>query len=525
MPNASSMRRVMRIFSLFIGALVACSPTKPPAADADSFPGFTLFGGFGSDRTSLVAENNVEVHSWTHDRIGGYSAYLLPNGNLMRPALASGSAMNGGGAAGLVQIWDPSSVRVWQYQYASTTVRSHHDLEPLPNGNVLLVAWEQKTAAQAVQAGLDHSAEIWPDHIVEVEPVGATGGNIVWEWHAWDHLIQDHDPTKSNYGVVGEHLELLDINLGGGGLGSGDWMHINGISYNPQWDQIVLSSHTLNEVYVIDHSTTTSQAAGHTGGNSDRGGDILYRWGNAANYRVPVPAYFHVVHCSVWIPQGYPGAGHLMVFNNREGQSSSIVVEWIPPADASGHYAQPAPGTAFGPASPVWAYTAAGFYSNHLGGCQRLPNGNTLIVESMTGNLFEVDMGGEVEWSYSPGGQISRATRYGMNDPGIIALGLSSGVDPEPTPEAPTLRLTQNSPNPFRSSTTIGYELPADGPITLKVYDVLGQAVATLRDGHEAAGPSSVEFDASHLGQGIYFYRLEAAGRNETRKLIVHGGK
>jgi hypothetical protein len=522
MPNGSFMRRVMRTFCLFFGSLVACSsPAKPPAddADADSYPGFTLYSVFGSTSTSLVDQDNVEVHSWNHDRIGGYSVYLLPNGNIMRPALSNTSAMNGGGAAGLVQTWDPNSSRVWQYQYATSTVRSHHDIEPLPNGNVLLIAWELKTAAQAVQAGLDHSAEIWPDHIVEIDPVGAAGGNIVWEWHAWNHLIQDHDPTKDNYGVVGNHPELLDINLGGGPLGGGDWMHINGISYNPEWDQIVISSHTLNEVYVIDHSTTTSQAAGHTGGNSGRGGDILYRWGNPANYRVPVPEYFHVVHCSVWIPQGSPGAGHLMVFNNREGQSSSIVVEWIPPANAAGHYVQPPPGGPFGPASPNWAYTAAGFYSSHLGGCQRLPNGNTLIAESMSGNLFEVDTGGEVEWSYSPGGQISRALRYGMNDPGIIALGLAVGV--EPMPVAPAFRLAQNSPNPFGASTTIAYELPAAGPITLQLYDALGRAVATLQDRVKAAGPGSIELAAGELRSGVYFYRLEAAGQSETKKLIV----
>ncbi|HWN81134.1 MAG TPA: aryl-sulfate sulfotransferase, partial [Candidatus Udaeobacter sp.] len=481
--------------------------------------GFTLFSVFGSSTTQLVDRQNVEVHSWTHDRVGGYAVYLLPNGNIMRPALSSGSGMNGGGAAGLVQTWSPTDVRVWQYQYASSTVRSHHDIGPLPNGNVLLVAWELKTAAQAVQAGLDHSAEIWPDHIVEVQPVGATGGNVVWEWHAWDHLIQDHDPTKSNYGVVGQHPELLDINLGGGGLG-GDWMHINAVSYNPEWDQIVISSHTLNEVYVIDHSTTTAEAAGHTGGDSGRGGDILYRWGNPGNYRVPGPPYFNVVHCSIWIPQGSPGAGHLMAFNNREGQSSSLIVEWIPPASASGQYVQPSPGTAFGPPSPNWAYTAAGFYSNHLGGCQRLPNGNTLIAESTTGHLFEVDPGGEVEWDHTPGGQIARALRYGTNHPGIIALGLANGVAPAPT--APGFGLSQNSPNPFRGTTTIGYELAAAGRITLEVYDVLGHAVATLRDGPEPAGRRLVEFDARDLGSGIYFYRLEAPGFSETKKLVVH---
>jgi hypothetical protein len=302
MPDGSrTTREAMRASSVFAG-LIGISVVLPPVVGASPYPGFTLYSPFGSTSTFMVDEDNDEVLSWTHDRSGGYAVYLLPNGNIIRPALSTTSALNGGGAAGLVQIWNPNSVKVWQYQYATSTVRSHHDIAPMPNGNVLLIAWELKTAAQAVQAGLDHSAEMWPDHIVEIDPVGSSGGNIVWKWHAWDHLIQDHDPTKDNYGVVEDHPELLDVNLNGGGLGGGDWMHVNGISYNPEWDQIVFSSHTLNEVYVIDHSTTTAEAAGHTGGNSGQGGDLLYRWGNPDNYGAPGSEYFHVVHCSVWIP-------------------------------------------------------------------------------------------------------------------------------------------------------------------------------------------------------------------------------
>ena len=72
--------------------------------------------------------------------------------------------------------------------------------------------------------------EMWPTAIFEVEPSGPTGGNVVWEWHLWDHLIQDADPTKENYGVVGDHPELMDVNLGEvSGIGGGDWDHANAI--------------------------------------------------------------------------------------------------------------------------------------------------------------------------------------------------------------------------------------------------------------------------------------------------------
>ena len=284
-------------------------------------------------------------------------------------------------------------------------------------------AWEVKTAAQAAAAGRRNAREMWPDHIIEVEPVGASGGNIVWEWHAWDHLIQDYDSTKANYGVVGDHPELIDINLGFSmGPGGGDWLHINGIGYNPELDQIVISSHQLDEFYVIDHSTTTAQAAGHTGGNSGKGGDILYRWGNPANYRAPGSRYFDVVHCSIWIPDSLPGGGNIMAFNNGEGRRYSEIVEITPPIDSSGSYIY-IPGAAYGPSAPAWTYSAGtSFYSQHLGSCQRLPNGNTLISESTSGYLFEVDSSGNMLWNHNYSRQVAKSYRYARDYPGVAAL-------------------------------------------------------------------------------------------------------
>jgi hypothetical protein len=346
----------------------------------------------------------------------------LENGHVLRTAQINNATFNAGGAQGVVQEANWSGNLVWEFIYSNTQHHTHHDIEPMPNGNVLLIAWELKTAAQARQAGYSRNVALWPDHIVEVEPVGSSGGNIVWEWHAWNHLIQDYDATKDNYGVVANHPELLDINMVAGvGPQGGDWMHINAVSYNAERDEIVISSHTLNEIYVIDHSTTTAEAASHAGGNRGKGGDILYRWGSPANYDAPGTAYFRVVHCSVWIPEECPGAGHILAFNNREGLGTSIVAELVPPRDSLGNYAL-VPGSAYGPAVPIWTYTAAGFYSNHLGGCQRLRNGNTLIVESTSGYLFEVNASGAVQWSYARGGEIVRGLRYALDYPGVYAL-------------------------------------------------------------------------------------------------------
>lgn len=484
---------------------------------SQAYPGYTLYTA-SSTRTNLIDLNNSVVKYWTHTRSGGYSVYLLPNGDLMRPALSTGSTINGGGASGIVQKYSWSGSLLWEYTHSSSTYRTHHDICPMPNGNVLLIAWEVKTAAQAVAAGLNHSAVIWPDKIIEVQPSGTTGGTIVWEWHFWDHLIQDYDPTKANYGVVADHPELLDINVGS--AGSGDWMHCNGISYNEELDQIVISSHELDEIYVIDHSTTTAEAAGHTGGIYGKGGDFLYRWGRPSNYRAAGSQIFNVVHCSIWIPDTLPGGGHIMAFNNREGTSSSMVVEIIPPTDSAGFYSH-TPGTAFGPADPVWSYSATGFYSNHLGGNQRLPNGNTIISESTSGNLFEVTSSGNIVWNYSPGGEIVRVLRYGFDYPGLV--GISNSVSSIPG----DYELSQNFPNPFNPVTTIYYSLPKSARVTMKVYDILGNEVRTLlNDEQISSGRNNVVWDSKNnsgmtVASGVYFYKIVTDEFSKTMKMIL----
>ncbi|MCE1189387.1 MAG: aryl-sulfate sulfotransferase [Ignavibacteria bacterium] len=409
--NLKRVKHLLTICIIIIGFAVV--------TEAQSYPGYTLYGPNNGKYTYLINSSNAVVHSWTHSKSGGYSQYLLSDGSVIRSAVSTNSSLNGGGATGVVQKYSWAGALTWEYTYSSSTYRSHHDICPMPNGNVLLIAWETKTAAQAVQAGLNHSGVIWPDHIVEVQPVGSTGGNIVWEWHAWDHLIQDYSSSKDNYGVVADHPELLDLNVGSSA--TGDWMHINGISYNPDLDQIVISSHNLDEVYVIDHSTTTAQAKTHAGGKWGKGGDFLYRWGCPSNYRAAGTHVFDVVHSAAWIPAGLPGAGHILAFNNRESQSTSMVVELALPTDTAGNYIRTA-GSAYGPLSPVWSYTASGFFSVHLGGVQRLPNGNTMIAQSTSGKLFEVTSSGTVVWSYTPGGEIVRVLRYGFSFPGVSAL-------------------------------------------------------------------------------------------------------
>jgi hypothetical protein len=81
--------------------------------------------------------------------------------------------------------------------------------------------------------------------------------------------------------------------------------------------------------------------------------------------------------------------------------------------------------------------------------------------------------------------------------------------------------LSANYPNPFNPTTHINYALPADVYVSLKIYNPLGQLVATLVDRYEAAGYRSVEFDASSVPSGIYFFRMRAGPFVEVGKMIL----
>jgi hypothetical protein len=81
--------------------------------------------------------------------------------------------------------------------------------------------------------------------------------------------------------------------------------------------------------------------------------------------------------------------------------------------------------------------------------------------------------------------------------------------------------LQQNYPNPFNPSTTIEYSIPQSGLVTLKVFNVLGKEVATLVNGQNDAGNHTVEFNASALNSGVYFYKIESDNFVETKKMIL----
>lgn len=435
----------------------------------NAFQGYTLIFPFNSTNTYLVDMQGRIVNQWESKYTPGEVAFLEENGHLLRAAkLRDSEAIFAGmGPGGRVQEFTWEGQVIWDFKFHNDTQIQHHAVTRMPNGNVLMIVWERKSpeeqAAAGVKPDISSKYDMLVDSLVEVTPAGVTGGEIVWEWHLWDHMIQDHDASKEHFGDVAEHPELIDVNcartgmafvnlsratpaptpsgnqatreqggrkaaaksdveklkgIGYVGAGTGgnskkflgliaDWTHVNAAAYNPELDQIILSSREFSEIWVIDHSTTTAEAAGHRGGRSGKGGDILFRWGNPANYRAGTEAdrkLFHQ-HDAHWIPPGLPGAGNVLLFNNgpRPDGEYSTVDEIALPNDARGRYDKPS-GAPFGPAEPLWSYSAptkAEFFGRFMSGAQRLPNGNTLASTGFTGTIVEVTPNKEVVWRYA----------------------------------------------------------------------------------------------------------------------------
>jgi hypothetical protein len=411
--------------------------------------GYTLFMPLQSNRAFLMDCQGNVVHYWEGPTLNSGSTLLLENGHL----LYSGMYYNNGetppygypGAGEIVEL-DWNSQVVWEYEFASDSSWQHHDLEVLPNGDILFLAWELLPAEAVLQAGRDPTLipeeGILADAVFQVHKT-ETGGEIVWEWRVWDNLVQDLDSSKDNYGSVRENPGNIDLNFQGTAYASGrtdmDWTHVNSLDYNAKYDQIILSSRNFGERWVIEHDEDAP------GGRSESG--IVYRWGNPQAYDRGGAGdqILFGQHDVQWIDEGLPGEGDILVFNNgvdRPGPGYSSIIQITPDASEDGSYSlglfEP-----YGPPAPSWEYhyrSPTDFYSSHISGAQRLSNGNTLICSGMEGRFFEVDPAGDVVWDFinpiysefsfkdakrNPN-LVFDCQRYPLDYPGIVGHSLSS---------------------------------------------------------------------------------------------------
>lgn len=519
----------------------------------EAMDGYTLLDPMGTGNTHLINNCGEVINTWTSDFNSGGACYLLEDGSLARGCKVSG-AFAGGGVGGRLERKNWEDELIWALDWADDEKHHHHDFAWMPNGHVLVLAWELKTNEEAAAAGRVNPQLMWPESITEIAPTGNEGGTVVWEWHAWDHLVQNVDESLPHFGEPADHPHRLDVNYanvgGGGGPGSansGDWMHANAVNYNASLDQIAISARRFNEIWIIDHATTTEEAAGPAG-------DLLYRYGNPEAYGRgdADDQVFFGQHDVQWIPEGHPQEGALVIYNNgagRPGCDCSTIDVWYPPLLEDGSYALE-DNEPFGPESWSWTYPSTpspGFFSSNISGVQPQPNGNFLICQGAGGRLFEVTQEGTLAWEYiNPEGNagvasqgnnpqqnnVFRTYRYGPSFPGFEGRDLMPseplegpdtwGCELHPTEDTTStvvldpsaLPAIQAFPNPVAD--LLHVRTSGRGKLTLT--DLGGRTVRTTT----LATPSAT-LDLSALPSGMYVLHFQQGATRHTQKLhVVH---
>lgn len=536
-------------FIVFGTSLKTTAQTNPTVGvilnDSLTAEGYTLLMPFSNRTTYLIDNCGLIVHKW-QSTMPALIVYLLPNGKLLR-----------GGPNVEILNWD--GTKYWEYKDFSSTFQRHHDLEYLPNGNILIGAWDIKDANYLKSLGRDSTkmlptAKLWDEVILEIEPSGSSGGQIVWQWRASEHTIQDFDPTKSNYGVVKDHPELLNINYPADENGTpDDWLHFNSFDYNPDLDQIMISCHTFDEVYIIDHSTTSSQSSGHIGGSSNMGGDLMYRWGNPQAYNRGNESNQKLdgQHDAQWILEG-THKGKVLLFNNKIGQANSTV-EIIEPSFGGMGYILDADSN-YLPENPTAVYIPkADFHSDFMCSNQLFTPDRLITCESLTGRVLEYDIPNDkLLWEYilpvtndslvsqgtSPGRNwMFRATKFAPNYSGFAGKTLSPTIPIEKSPwNSPCFEVEEEDTT---SDTTAGmyslidyhsrltlYPNPANKQLSInaanpfsdiQIIDLNGRVVFARQ-----FNTGNIQIDVADLDNGMYVIKAYTYdGSLITRRLII----
>jgi hypothetical protein len=367
---------------------------------------YILFTPYESNRTYLINKEGKIVHFWTSQICMTRTPFILSDGTLLKTGHEEKLKDCPGG--GIIEKLDWDGNVLWTYTISDAIYCEHHDIMPLPNGNILIIVSVNKSIKEAIEAGRNPSllgSKLQSEKIMEIKPKGKNSVEIIWEWELWNHLVQDFDSSKPNYGNVSAHPELINLNYTTH-FNSDEWIHLNSIDYNYELDQIMLSSLYFNEIWIIDHSTNMKQSGSHSGGRYGKGGDLLYRWGNPVTYDngdVSQQKLFGQ-HNAHWIENGNPYAGDIMYFNNginRSGLTKYSNVEIIkPPVNKDGYYTLPIP---YLPAKPVWTYgdsVSALIFSPNYSSAQMLSNGNVLICIGVKGKFIEIDTLKNIVWEY-----------------------------------------------------------------------------------------------------------------------------
>ena len=408
------MKQWFTIFSILIFSSALFAQNSTPGVTVGLLysdqtqvaPGYLLYTPQNSNKGYLIDMCGELVNDWTFSGGSNYSGfYLLDDGSVVKFITGYGGTAAYGDGCFEQRDWNNNLV--WEYCGVGAYSGLHSDLYPLPNGNFLAVMQDPHTFQEAVAKGLDPSRignNYDLESVIEIQPVGTNGGNIVWEWHTWDHIVQDFNPSvTSTFGVIADNPGRYDGHLPGFSN-----MHVNSIYYNEALDHIVISSWKDSEIYIVDHNTTTAQAAGPMG-------DFLFRWGNPQNYDrgTANDKKLFGQHNPKWVKSSYPNhGGKMSIYNNRYGnlpgvglgnQSAAVVID--PVWDATSGTYQMDAGGKYLPTTYDYFWTGnvidnSTLYSSIMSGADVQANGNIMICEATRGRISEVTNNNDVVWVY-----------------------------------------------------------------------------------------------------------------------------
>ncbi len=378
----------------------------------DSSP--ILINNLIENRVYLMNKTGEILYEWPLDKKKlGTDATILPDGKLLvsfKSTHPDNSKIFPGGVGGVIQLrWKNAEV-FWESDMASDTYSQHHEVEMLPNGNILMLIWNKIAKNESRKHGYKMDVAIYPETIVEMDP---KNNSIVWKWDSMDHIVQDIDPKLPTYGNVAKHPERIDINYSQSQ--SGMIMHANGLVYDQKTNLIYVSLYGMSEVWIIDHSTTTEEAKGSTGGKYKRWWDLVYRFGNPTTYRWFGKRILYAAH-----HPSFTESGTFLIYSNGVGaipEQSTVYELRIPNLLGIQIDKTPVPRI-------LWSYTNPDIYFDKVGWAVRLPNGNTLITE-WDGTIWEITPEKKIAWKYSiKPSMLWRTYAYPIDSLAIRSLGI-----------------------------------------------------------------------------------------------------
>ncbi len=341
------------------------------SSDKRAWPGFTLMPESGSATVKLVNMSGDIVHKWNFDAA---RARLLPNCNLL---VVHGTKWGWGTEywseqRKYVREFDWDGQVVWEYTVPGP---AHHDVHRLKNGNTLLQyrSIVPEEFRRTIKDEKKRNARIRTDIIREVTPEG----EIEWEWASHEHL------DLNSCGAHPCHKTSKSI---ASGKRTFDWTHNNTVNPLPQnkWFTSGDTRFKPGNLLLMPRSWSQSLLV-----SKDSGAVV---WDYHGDFEGGLSGG-HEVHM---IPEGFPGAGNILVFDNGRTRQRSAVLEINPTTK-----------------EVVWSYeNGKSFFSQAAGSVQRFPGGNTLISEDVPGRVFEVTPDKEVVWSYQAPMRTARAHRY-----------------------------------------------------------------------------------------------------------------